>query len=186
MAIAIFGLQVADEFLHVVDVVVEPEGAVGQGHGAGVFPVGDVDLVVLQHGLHGIAQQRGVVARQRCHDQDSRLALKLGQRGRVVRETLETAQFAKRLVKFHPLMDSHAGAFHIDGLNAKGWLFVVFTQAVQQAVAGGHALGERIFAKRRQGVAVDLCSCLRKVNKGLHQGALGFIDFIKHGSTWVL
>ena len=57
VAVAVLALQVADEFLHVVDIVVEVESAVGQRHIARIFPVGDIDLVVLEHGLDGVAQQ---------------------------------------------------------------------------------------------------------------------------------
>jgi hypothetical protein len=58
----------------------------------------------------GVAQQRGVVARQRCHDQHGGLALELVQRGRVVGEALEAAQLAERLVDLDPLMDGDHGA----------------------------------------------------------------------------
>ena len=74
MAMAVDGLQVADEFLHVVDVVVQVEFAFGHGHQAGVFPVGDVDLVALQHGFDSVTQQRGVVAGQRRYHQNNGLA----------------------------------------------------------------------------------------------------------------
>ena len=47
----------------VVDVVVEVEAALDDRHVAGVGPVGDVDVEVLQEGLHRAAQQGGVVAR---------------------------------------------------------------------------------------------------------------------------
>jgi 2-keto-3-deoxy-L-rhamnonate aldolase RhmA len=52
-----------------LDVLVQAEAAFGQWHLAGVAPVGDVDVVVGQQGAGGVAQQRGEVARQRCHDQ---------------------------------------------------------------------------------------------------------------------
>ena len=135
MTVAILGLQVADELLHVVHVVVEVELALGQGHQTGVLPVGDIDLVVLQHGAHRIAQQRGVVARQGGHDQHHRLVLEFGQGGRVIGEALEAAQLAKRLVQVDTLVDSDFHAVHVDGLDIKRWLFVVFTQAVKQVVS---------------------------------------------------
>ena len=125
MAVAVNALQVADKFLHVVDVIVEVESAVGQGHGARVLPVGDVDLVVLEHGFDGVAQQGGVMARQGRDDQHGRLALEPGQRGRVVGKTLEAAQLAKRLVNFNPLMNGDVGAANIHRLDIKGRFFVV-------------------------------------------------------------
>jgi hypothetical protein len=45
-----FGADVADELLHVVHVVVQVERALGQRHHAGVGPVGDEHLVVVQQG----------------------------------------------------------------------------------------------------------------------------------------
>jgi hypothetical protein len=63
------GGQEAD---HVVDVVVQAKAPCA-AHIAGVVPVGDVDVVVLQQRAHGLAQQRGEVARQRRHQQHRRL-----------------------------------------------------------------------------------------------------------------
>ena len=84
MAVAIDGLQVANEFLNIVDVIVQMEFTIGQRHQACVFPIGDVDLVALQHGLDSVAQQGGVVARQGSHDQHHRLGLERGQGVRIV------------------------------------------------------------------------------------------------------
>ena len=145
------------------------------------FPVGDVDLVVLEHGFNGVAQQRCIVARQRSHNQHSRLVFEPGQRGRVVGEAFEAAQLAKRLVDFNSLMDGNTGALNIHGMNVKRWFFVVFAQSVHQAVAGCHTLGKRAFTHGRQRIAIKLCGGLREVNKGLHQRALGFIDLVEHG-----
>jgi hypothetical protein len=64
-----FGADVADEVLHVGHVVVEVERAGVQRHHAGIGPVGDEDLVVVQQALDGVAQQRRMVARQRRHHQ---------------------------------------------------------------------------------------------------------------------
>ena len=81
----------ADELLHVVDVIVEVKRTFRQRHTAGVFPVSDVDLVVFQHGFHGVTQQRGVVAGQRGHDQHSGLTFKFAERVDIVGKTLEAA-----------------------------------------------------------------------------------------------
>ena len=181
MAIAINALQVANELLYIVDVVVKVKLALGQRHQAGAAPVGDVDLVVLEHGAHGVAQQGGVMAGQRGYDQHHGLGFELGQRGRVVRKTLETAQFAKRLVDFDTLMDGHANAVHIDRGDVKFWFFVALAQAIQQVVAGRNTLRERDLAQGRRRVAVQLRGGLGKVGKGLHQGALGFVYLVEHG-----
>ncbi len=183
MAVAVDFLQVADELLHIVDIVIKVELAVGQGYGACVFPVGDIDLVVFQHGLDGVAQQGGVVAGQGSHDQHCRLTLEFCERGGVIGEALEAAQLAKRLVDFNPFVNGNIGAVHIDGLDVEGRLFVVLAEPVNQAVTGGHALGKRVLPHGRQGIAVELCRGLCKVNKGFHQRALGFINLIQHGQT---
>ena len=144
MAVTVFRLQVADKVLHVVDVIIQVKSTIGQRHRAGIFPVGDVDLVVFEHGLDCIAQQRRVVARQRGNNQHSGLALELGQRGRIIGEALEAPELTKRLVDFNSLVNGDIGPFNIQGLNVKCWLFVVFSQSVHQAVTGGHALGKRV------------------------------------------
>ena len=62
MTVAILALQVFDEFLYVVNVVVQVKAAIRQRNQTCVFPVGDVDLVVFKHGFDSVSQQRGVVA----------------------------------------------------------------------------------------------------------------------------
>ena len=55
------------------DVVVETERAVAERHVAHVVPVGDVDVVLGEHGAHGGAQQRREMAGQRRDQQHARL-----------------------------------------------------------------------------------------------------------------
>ena len=169
VAIAVNALQVANEFLHVVDVVVEVEFTFRQRYQAGVFPVGDVDLVVLEHGFNGVAQQGGVVAGQGRHNQHGRLGLEFFQGGGVVAETLETAQLTKWLVDFNALVNGNVDAVHINGAQAKLWLFVVFSQTVHQVVAGGNTLRKRVLPQHRQRVAVDFGSRLSQVGERLHE-----------------
>ena len=165
---------------HVVDVVVQVEFAFLQRHEAGVLPVGDVDLVVLEHGAHRVAQQRGVVAGQRRNDQHGRLALEPRQRGGIVGEALEAAQLAERLVDFDPLVDGHRRSVDIDGSDAELGLLVVLPQAVHHVVAGRYPLGERVLAERRQWIAVQLGCRLGEVRERFHHGPLGFVDLVKH------
>ena len=56
------GAEMFEEGDDVIDIVGEMKRAFAGGHVAGVVPVGDVDVVILQHGLHGVAEQRGEVA----------------------------------------------------------------------------------------------------------------------------
>ena len=115
-----------NELLHIVDVVVEVEFTVFQGHQTRVLPIGNVDLMVTQHGANGVAQQSCVVARQRRDDQHGGLVLQLGQGFGVVRVALETQQFTERFFDLDALMDGHIDPVHIDRSNAKLWLQVVF------------------------------------------------------------
>jgi len=78
-------------------------------------------------------------------------------------------------------MDGDADAIHVHRVDVEGRLFVILAQAVEQVVAGGHALCHRGLAERRQGIAEQLGSRLRKICEGLHQRALGFVEVVQHG-----
>src|ERR1035437_5327389 len=56
VTVAVNTLQVVDELLHIVHVVIQMELALGHRNQTCILPVGDIDLVVFQHGLDGIAQ----------------------------------------------------------------------------------------------------------------------------------
>ncbi len=182
VAIAIGLLQVADEVLHVVHIVVQVKITLGQGHHAGVLPVGDVDLVVAEHGAHGLAQQRCVVARKRRNDQHHGLALEFFQGLGIVGEALESAQFTEGQVDFNALVDGNVHSIDRHGLDTETRLFVVFAQAVDQIVGRSNALGEWSLLQRRQRIAVELGGRQREIGKRLHEGALGFVDLVEHGA----
>jgi hypothetical protein len=93
--VQIFRANVTDEFLNVSNVIVEVELALFERHHARVDPVGDVHLVVLQQRAHGVAQQGGVVAGQRCAHQHDRFVFQLADSAAVVSETLEAQQTAE-------------------------------------------------------------------------------------------
>jgi TPR repeat protein len=67
-----------DEADHVGYVVVQPEDAVRQRHIAGVVPVGDVNVVVLQQRAHGFAQQRRQLLLNAARMQDVQALIELG------------------------------------------------------------------------------------------------------------
>ena len=150
------------------------------GHQTGVFPVGDVDLVVFQHGVDGVTQQRGVVTGQGSHDQHGRLALEFAQGRRVVRKALEAAQLAERLVDFNALVDGHINAIDIDRADAEFRFFVVFAQAVDQVVTGRNALSHGQVAEGHQRVVEQLGGRLCQVGKRFDQGTLRVVDLVKH------
>ena len=180
MAIAVCGLQVPDELLHIVDVVVQMELALGQRHHARVFPIGDVDLVVLEHGLHRVTQQGCIVARKRRHDQYRRLALEAIKRGRVIGEALEATQFAEGLGDFNALMDGDRDTLDVDRTDTELGFLVVPTQAVHEVEASGHALREGRLAEHGQRIGKNLGGGVRQVGEGLHHGALRFVQLVQH------
>ena len=61
MAMAMGSLYMTNKFLNVVDIVVKMKFTLCQGYKSGIFPIGDVNLVSLQHGFHCVAQQSGVM-----------------------------------------------------------------------------------------------------------------------------
>ena len=183
MAVAILALQVADEFLHVIDVVVQVEFTFSHRHDAGISPVGDVNLVIFEHGAHRVAQQRSVVARQGSHDQHGRLVLELGQRGRIIREALEATQFAKGFVDLYALMDRNGNPVHVDRLNTKNGLFIVFAEAVNQVITSGYPLRQWVLTHRGQLIAENLGRSLGEIGKRLHERALRFVDLVQHVSS---
>ena len=65
--------QQANKTHHDIDEVVEIEPAIKERDIARIHPIGEVDVVVAQHGLDGAAQQGREVARQRGDDQHCRL-----------------------------------------------------------------------------------------------------------------
>ena len=169
MAVVVAALQVVDEVLQVVDVVVEVELALGQRHQARVLPLGDVDLVVLEHGAHGLAQQGRIVARQGSDDQHHRLALEAGERLGIVAEALEAQQVAEGLGHLDPFLDRDLHPVDVDGADAELGLFVVLAQAVHQVEAGGQALRHRRHADRQHRVGEHLGRHLGQVGERLDQ-----------------
>ena len=102
------------------------ELAIRQRHQAGIFPIGDVDLVVFQHGFDGVTQKSCVVARQGRNDQNSRLFFDGVERNGIVRKTLEATKFAKWFVNFDSLMNGNIYLAHMNRANAKFGLDIVF------------------------------------------------------------
>ena len=172
--------NVVQEFLHVLDVIVQMERARFLRHHAGVGPVGDEDFVILQQALHGVAQQRGVMPRQWCHHQHGRLALHESQSLGSIGEALEAQQAAEGLLDGHLLLHCHFNAVDLDAADAKGRLLVVLGQTVQQIEPRRHALRLRRVAEWRQWVLVELGRCAGELGERRHQRALGLVQLIKH------
>ena len=170
-------------FLHIVDVVVQREMALRQRHQAGVHPVGDVDLVVFEHGFYGVTQQCGVVARERRDDQHHRLVFDGDQGVRVVRQALKAQKIAKRTAPLGALVDRDLDAVDLDRAQAKFGLFVVLGQAVHELIAGGHALGKRALGQGRDRVGERFGREIGQIGERLHQCALGLVKLVKHAAV---
>ena len=129
------------DFNDIIDVIVEIELARRQGHHARIDPVGDVDVMRLQELLDRAAQQRGVMARHRRHDDKARLLRRIGRQ-----VALEMQEMAERLVPHHLFGHLDLDPIHESLVEAKGRL----------AIAAGHPLEQfgrsgEIFAERRVG-----------------------------------
>ena len=72
------GADLFQEADQVIDILVGAEAARLQRHIAAALPVGDVDIMVRQHGLGGLAQQGGEMPCHRRHDQHLGLAHRHG------------------------------------------------------------------------------------------------------------
>ena len=131
------------EFDDVVDIFVEAEPAGGERHVAGIVPVGDVDVVLGQHGLHRRPQQRGEMARQRRHQQHARL---LG--GDVF---LEMQQRAERRGQRRLLAHLDIAIADGDRVDAEGRARMRQARARDQLIDGGEIAQRRVIARAAAG-----------------------------------
>src|SRR5690606_13400605 len=134
-----------EEVANVIDVVVKFERTLAQRHVAGIPPVGDVDLMVGQHGLHRAAQQSGEMARQGRHDQQLRIPALL-------------AAFADEMLELpegqaqHDLLAHPAGrAVDHRGFEAEFRLGVASGAVVEGLQPGCHGTGGRRVVQRQIG-----------------------------------
>ena len=123
---------------HVVDVIVEIEAAFGERHHARVRPVGDVDFMRGQEGFHRAAQQRGVMAGHRRHDQHARL--RGTQRTRQL--AVEVQQAAERLLPHALDLDRRADAVDFGVVKAPLRLAVTARGALEQFAGRRDRLAE--------------------------------------------
>ncbi len=126
-----------------IDIVVEAERAGRKRRVARIVPVGDVDVVLRQHRLDGVAQERREVARERRDQQHARL------RGADVLG--ETQQRAERCRVHRFLDDRQFLVADRDGVDPEGRAHVGQPRARNQLVGGrevldagpGHAVHRR-------------------------------------------
>ena len=120
----------ADEIDQMLSVVGEAEGAFLQLDVARVDPVGDENLVILEEGADGAAQQRREMARHRRHQQD------FGVVGGAF--PLEVQQLAKGRAGRPPLRDRSPLAARLDAVDAVVRPRMGEAGERHQLVIGGH------------------------------------------------
>ncbi len=124
-----------EKFHDVLDVFVEAEPALRARDVARIVPVGDEDVVIGEQRLHGGAQQRREMSRQRRHQEHA------GLRGiDVLLEMQERSERsdARRLLMHRDFLVSHHHA-----VDAEGRPVVAQTCARDQLIGGGEIAGER-------------------------------------------
>jgi hypothetical protein len=179
--VQLVGADVADEGAHRVDVVIEREGAGILGHHARVDPVGDVDLVVLQQGAHGVAQQRGVMAGERRHHQHDGVVLQVFHHGRLVGIALEAQQPAEGRGKLALLDDRHGVAVRNHLADAELGLLVGLAEAMEQLIARRGACRAGQLREPASGIGIGLGGGFGAIDPGRQPHALHFVDEVKHG-----
>ena len=177
--VEVVGADVADEVLHVGDVIVQVERALAGRDHARIGPVGDVDLVVGEQGLHGVAQQGRVVAGQRRHHQHAGVVLQVAQLVFVVGETLEAQQPAERFFQRHPFHDRDRRAIDLDLVDPELGLLVVLAEPVHQLEGGGGALRARQRGQPTVVGGIHLGAGIGEVRVGRQSGAPEFMQLVK-------
>ena len=172
------GAKAADELNDVGDVIIEVKGASGQRHHSGIKPVGHVDLVSGKHGADGVAQQRRMVARERCNNQNGRVTL-AGRHG-VRQDALEFEQTTKRFDRLDALENRNFNTIDQGAIEPPGRLVVVFPEAMQEFEPCRIASRHRHVGKWAVWVGVELGDRVRPVGERIQQRTLHFTDLIEH------
>ena len=155
----------------VVDIVVEIEAAGVERHVLGVAPVGDVDVVARQHPLHRAAQQRGVMARHGCHDQQLLLAFDA-----LAPEPLELAE---RLAQHDLLEDGDGLAVDDRALEAEFGLPARLRGVGEDVETRGDHRPEAGAAERIGGILQPALAHVRKQARARQPVPLEFIGIVE-------
>jgi hypothetical protein len=148
------------------------EIALGQRHQACVEPVGDIDVVVGQHRAHGVAQQRGMVAGQRRHQQDLRVIEGC--------RALEAQQPAEGFLGDDFLADRNGLAVDHRMVQAEFRLLVAPRDAGQQFRTGGNAAAAGQIGEGAEGAGKELLAGFRPEAQGRSGGVLQFVQCVDH------
>jgi len=157
----------------VLDVVVEAEAAVAEIDVARVVPVGDVDVVLGQHGAHCVTQQGREVARERRHQQHAR--------PRRLDVLLEMQQRAERRDSLAHLAHRYLAVADRHPVDAERRAYVGEPRARDQLVGGGEiAQRARRECRPRRGFAERVERCAGEDAHQAHDVGMGLVGLVKH------
>jgi len=167
------GAEFLQEMNDVVDVLVHTEAPGAQRHVTGVAPVRDVDVMIVQQRLDRVAQQRGEVAGERCHDQYAGL----GHRNigfDEVQHVTERQAYCHFLVdRHHPVASQH----FVDG---KWRTLVRDFRSLEGLGQGEHPAGHRQLGRPAQRVVAKRCRHACCKARGSLDITVSLIGLIQH------
>src|SRR5262245_44104564 len=172
-------LEIPYELNDIVNVIIEVEGACGPWHAACVPPLGDVDLVMGKHVLHGAAQQRREVAGHGRHDQELGV-LAASRKGEVSLEIDEIAEWLSN-DSAPPYLDLQA--IHIGGWDVPGRLPIPPRGPLEQLERRGSATAEHGVRGRVQRIAEQEPVSFRRRPRRAQRSLIELVQMVKHGST---
>ncbi len=162
---------------HVVDIVVEVEGALGQRHRARIGPVRDVDLVMGKHCLHRAAQQRRVMARKRRDDEQLLLRRHALHRGGLA---LEMDEVAERAFPDDPFGHGNGLAVHLRLVEAELRFAVAPGRRLENVDGGRQRLVRHAFGEGIERVAQRPEAHFRRRPERCDRGMIEFVEMIQH------
>ena len=162
-------LQETDQ---VRDIVVEAEPAVRERDIAHVVPVGDVDVVLGQHGAHGTAQERREMTRQRRDQEHARL--------RRVDILLEVQKRAERRGQRGVLVDRDLAVADCHAIDPEGGTGVGQPGARDELVGRGEVAQRGVVGDADQRLAERPQGGARPAANRNHNVGMGLISLVEH------
>ncbi|MFO1033605.1 MAG: hypothetical protein U1E15_05840 [Hyphomicrobiales bacterium] len=164
--------QVGEHVDDIVGVVIEVEGACGQRHAAGIGPIGNINVMVREHGFHGVAQQRGIVAGHGGDDQQLGLAVDL-----LLAEMQESAEGH---LPDHLFMDADGLALHVHFGDVEMRLAIAAGEALPEMQRGDSRPAENGLREGISAVFPEGGTRLQRRTPGCHGSVVHFIEMVEH------
>src|SRR5450759_112136 len=162
----------ADELLHIHHIIVKMEWPLVKWNIAGILPVGDVNLMVTQHGAYRIAQQRRKMPRQRRDNQHLRLIH--------YSRFHKAQQAAKRLVRCHLLIYRHFAFSDDHGIDTELRLPVALREAKHELKSGSVLVAARHISEWTERICVRVSTELGENSPRLKKSSLELVKRIEH------